>query len=217
LISEVKKNYHPTSLKRFVSNFSTQTSLSSKNIIITFDDGYRDNFLYAAPILKKYNVPATFFVTSGYIGTDKVFPWDIETNAPHPMMSWDEVRELNNMGFEIGAHTVNHADLGKISYEEAKKEINQAKDQIENELGQKIISFAVPFGKKENIRPWTGKLVKKAGFQCCCTAFGGKVTPGCDLFSLPRIPIYPTLLEVMMELDNFMIYYNKKMKINIFP
>ena len=216
IIREVRSRYHPVPLQKLIDGLNNNKAIRPKTVAITFDDGYRDNLLFAAPILRKYDVPATFFIISGYIGTDKVLPWDESNKVSHPLMTWDEVSELNKMGFEIGSHTVTHVNLGKVPVDVARQEIFQSKEQIEDEISQHANTFAVPFGRKDCITPERSEMIKKAGFQCCCTSFGGKVTQKSDLFNLPRIPVYPAFIEMMMELDNFMVFYDYKMKINIF-
>jgi peptidoglycan/xylan/chitin deacetylase (PgdA/CDA1 family) len=79
---------------------------------ITFDDGYRDNYEVAAPILKRLDLPATFFVTTGFIGTRRVAPWDQNLVRQPGWMDWDQVRSLASQGFEIGCHTDTHIDMG---------------------------------------------------------------------------------------------------------
>jgi peptidoglycan/xylan/chitin deacetylase (PgdA/CDA1 family) len=71
----LKKNYQVIPMDRFAESVSKKQNLK-KAIAITFDDGYLDNFTHAAPLLKKYNLPATFYITTGNIGTDQKFWWD---------------------------------------------------------------------------------------------------------------------------------------------
>jgi peptidoglycan/xylan/chitin deacetylase (PgdA/CDA1 family) len=75
-ISYFAKRYKIISLESLVQTMQNGEHLPKKAIIVTFDDGYRDNYTFAYPILKKYGIPATLFVTSGHIGTDKLFWWD---------------------------------------------------------------------------------------------------------------------------------------------
>src|SRR5258706_16456757 len=95
----------------------------NRHLAITFDDGYRNNFEHAAPVLEKLGLPATFFVVSHWIGSDVVPWWDREQNLRRAWMTWDQVRALRRRGFDIGAHTRTHADLGQIGGASAPDEI----------------------------------------------------------------------------------------------
>lgn len=215
MVDAIRKNYTVCSLPELIHRIKNHLSLEHKTVVITFDDGYKDNYLNAAPILHQYHIPASFFITSGYIGTEKIFPWDEQSSVSHPLMTWDEVRELAHMGFDIGGHTVNHPDLAKISLDHARDEIVGCKEQIERELHKEIHTFAFPFGERSCIRDEVIKLVREAGYDCCCSLYGGKVTSNSDLFNLHRVVTFPSTIELMMELDDFMVYVDGHMKINL--
>lgn len=217
MMQELKRCYEIISLQSLIGAIKEGRTLSSRVVIITFDDGYKDNIDSAAPILKQHNIPATFFVTTGYINTEIPFPWDKDSSTKNPLMTWDEVRQLDRMGFEIGAHTVTHADLGIVSLEEARREVRFAKQHIESELGKKVVSFAFPFGRRQSCNPAVSTIVKEEGYACCCSGYGGKVTERSDLFNLYRIPMYPSTIELLMEIDNFMTYFDGRMSINLLP
>ena len=212
MVENMAKKYNIISLESLIERLNEKKEIPNRAVVITFDDGYRDNYLYGARILKKYNLTATFFVTSGYIGSDRNFPWDTEVEEKRSIMDWDEVRELSRMGFEIGGHTVNHVDLGKVSLGVAEKEIRECKDKIEDEIGQEINKFAYPFGGKDAIRPEVIEIIKNTGYICCCSGYGGKVRSGGDPFRLHRISMYRNLTDLLMELDNFHTYFNGRMK-----
>jgi len=161
----------------------------SRALAITFDDGYRDNFLNAAPILDRMELPATFFVVSRWIGTDEVPFWDRRRGVHYPWMSWHEVADLHRRGFDIGAHTRTHVDLGAVPELIARAEIEGAREDLEQALGAPVESFAYPYGGPDHLTEANRALVKAAGFRCCCAAFGGTVTRTTDPFHLPRVPI----------------------------
>lgn len=158
---------------------------------ISFDDGYRDNRTIAAPILAERGLPATFFIATGFVGTDRVPPWDRDLGIKSEWMSWSDVRELREMGFELGAHTVNHIDLGRIHGAEAREEISESRTRLESETGAEVHAFSYPFGGVQHFTEENRELVKELGFECCLSAFGGAVRQDTDLFRLPRLPVSP--------------------------
>lgn len=160
-----------------------------RELAITFDDGYRDNFENAVPVLERTGLPATFFVVSRWIGTHVVPWWDREAGVQYPWMSWPEVRALRRRGFDIGAHTRSHVDLGTVDGAAASVEISGARRDLEAGLGVSVDLFAYPYGRQNNVTEANRALVRAAGFRCCCSCFGGVVSTGADPFHLARIPI----------------------------
>jgi peptidoglycan/xylan/chitin deacetylase (PgdA/CDA1 family) len=161
----------------------------NQELAITFDDGYRDNFEIAAPVLEKLSLPATFFIVTQMMGTDDVPWWDRERGARHSWMTWDQVRALHRKGFDIGAHTRTHADLGSVSGAEAEREIAGARLELEGELGASVDLFAYPYGGAKHLTDANRELVKASGFRCCCSSFGGINATGGSPFQLSRVPI----------------------------
>jgi len=160
------------------------------HLAITFDDGYRDNFHNAVPVLERLSLPATFFVVSQWIGSDAV-PWWDGGGARHTWMTWDQVRELRKRGFEIGSHTRTHPDLGSITGPVALNEIMGGRLEVEEQLEESINLFAYPYGGSQHMADSNRELVKAAGFRCCCSCYGGVVTNRDDPFDLHRIAISP--------------------------
>jgi peptidoglycan/xylan/chitin deacetylase (PgdA/CDA1 family) len=162
-----------------------------RHLAITFDDGYHDNFVNAMPVLEALSLPATFFVVSDWIGTDVVPWWDREAGVRHPLMTWDEVDALQRKGFEIGAHTRTHVDLGRTGGSQAWEEIAGARRILEQRFGAPVELFAYPFGGREHLAESNRRLVRQAGFRCCCSCYGGLTTAGTDPFHLRRVAISP--------------------------
>jgi peptidoglycan/xylan/chitin deacetylase (PgdA/CDA1 family) len=163
-------------------------------LAITFDDGYRDNYEHAAPLLKRFDLPATFFVTTRFIGTDFVPWWDRDLDIRMPWMTWDQVRMLHREGFEIGSHTRTHRELASLAPEAATAEILGSCRDLEDQLSSKVFSFAFPYGGKRQIADEQLEIMRRAGLRCCCSCYGGINGKRRDPLRLRRVPVSPWYL-----------------------
>ena len=160
-------------------------------VCVTFDDGYLDNYLNAAPILRRHEIPAAFFVSTGIVGTQRRFPHDIRRgNPPIPLMQWDHLRQLREDGFLIGAHTVNHIDCADEPEEVVRAELEQSRADLYRELGLQRVIFAYPYGGRQHMTPPRLEWVKQAGYIGCLSAYGGSNVGNIDRFNVLRRPIH---------------------------
>jgi peptidoglycan/xylan/chitin deacetylase (PgdA/CDA1 family) len=171
-----------------------------RTVAITFDDCYRDN-LDAARVLAEHNLPACFFIPTQFVGTEHVFDWDRSLKRM-PNLSWDDVREMVQLGHEIGSHTVSHADLGKLDADAARRELVESKQTLEQQLGRPVRWFAHPFGGRQNFRAEHLPLVYEAGYDACFSGHGGFVDVRAHESVLPRVavPSFRTLLDLEIYL-----------------
>jgi peptidoglycan/xylan/chitin deacetylase (PgdA/CDA1 family) len=175
-------------LAELVRRLSSGESIA-RTLVINFDDGYLDNYTQAAPVLEELGLTATYFVATDFIGTDSTSVWDAKHQLRSEWMTWDQLRDLRARGFEIGAHTCSHPDLGTLEAGEAISEITRSRQVLQDELGEAIHLFSYPFGDFDQIRQETRQAVKQAGFICCASAYGGIVRPADDPFTLRRQPV----------------------------
>jgi O-antigen/teichoic acid export membrane protein/peptidoglycan/xylan/chitin deacetylase (PgdA/CDA1 family) len=133
---------------------------------VSFDDGMSDNLTVALPILQRRGIPATVYVTSGLIGARN--PWFSQDSSAR-MMTPDELRELAAAGVELGAHTVHHADLSRLSQSECLREMVESRDRIEEIAGTPVRTFAYPYCR---YGPEAMAAVEEAGFSAAVTGEG---------------------------------------------
>ena len=162
----------------------------SHHLVLSFDDGYRDNRRAADELLRR-GMPACFFIATDFIGSDRVPWWDAKSGIVSEWMSWADVRSLSDDGFELGAHTKNHVDLGVVSGAEAVEEIAGSARRLVAETGIPIDLFSYPYGRPHQITEENREIVRNAGFVCCPSAYGGTVAKGNDPFRICRTPISP--------------------------
>jgi peptidoglycan/xylan/chitin deacetylase (PgdA/CDA1 family) len=175
----------------------------SRCLVITFDDGYLDNYQHAAAILRQHDLPATFFVTTGFISSNRQAWWDMQLGLESKWMSWDQVRRLKREGFAIGGHTESHVDLGKVHGSQAEREIVGSYERIRRELGSPADTFSYPYGGKGQMSDANRECLKAAGYRCCLSAYGGSVSIGDDPFYLTRHPVsseYRTLYDLGFDI-----------------
>ena len=119
---------------------------SRKVVGITFDDGYQNNLINAAPVLKKYNYSATCYLVNHCIGTSNT--WDSDQGiTQRPLMKVNEIKNWLDLGMDIGAHSQTHVDQTIIDEQQAQKEINGCKSELEKLFNMSIVDFCYPFGR----------------------------------------------------------------------
>jgi peptidoglycan/xylan/chitin deacetylase (PgdA/CDA1 family) len=106
-----------------------------------------------------------------------------------PNLSWDDIREMVAMNFDIGSHTATHANLAEVPVEQARRELVDSKKTLEDILGRPARWLAYPYGQKNNFLPNQLPLLEEAGYEGCFSGFGGFVFPHLNEPILPRVPV----------------------------
>lgn len=166
-----EQGYQTISLAEFIEARNGKGKLPPKPIIITFDDGYADNYLTALPIMEKYGFRATVFVIAGKVGQEMY-------------LTWDQIKAMQARRTEIGSHTLSHSAMGKITSDEKKREAILSKKILEENLGTKVSFLAYPYGSFDE-ESFT--ILKEAGYLGACTGLAGLNLPKDNSYRLKRV------------------------------
>lgn len=174
---------------RGVSLMEAMNGISPKeSCILTFDDGYLDNYEYAAPILEEMGFRSTIFCVSNRLG--KLADWSTDPEwSGVPLMAEEEMRDLSSRGFEIGSHTRTHCDLATLAAMDplqARREIFDSRMELEDRLGTSVTSFCYPYGGwTETTVQW----VREAGYRQARSIQHARWGKTYDPFLLPCRPV----------------------------
>ena len=156
-----------------------------KVVGITFDDGYLNNLVHAAPVLQHHGFSATCYVVSQLLGKTNI--WDLETGiAQTPLMDASQLRRWQRMGQEVGAHTRKHARLLQLDRVNAREQIAVCKFELESLLGVAVDHFCYPYGE---FAPEHVAMANEAGYHTVTTTQRSRCLAGEDFLQLPRVPV----------------------------
>ena len=179
-----QQNYTPLTVTQLIqARTQGESSLPERPIVLTFDDGFADFFTQALPVLQEFSFPATLYIVTACIGGTS--RWlQHEGEADRLILSWEQIATISAAGIECGGHTQTHPQLDTLSRAQARKEIVQCKRILEDRLGQKIESFAYPFGYHTAT---TQELVREAGYTSACAVKYEMSSQTDNPFSLARL------------------------------
>jgi peptidoglycan/xylan/chitin deacetylase (PgdA/CDA1 family) len=185
-MEELRASWAVLSLDDAVSALRGERPIPARAVAITFDDGYRDNFTFAVPVLERFGFPATFFIATGYIGTSTTLDRYHACCAEDGMLDWDQVGEMRARGHAIGGHGREHLELARLSPAAARAEIDGCRDDIARRLGTPASLFCYPRGSET---PEVRRAVASSGFLAACTVEPGGNAAGGDLLGLRRTEV----------------------------
>ncbi|WP_238177767.1 polysaccharide deacetylase family protein [Paenibacillus contaminans] len=166
-----ENGYNPLTLDDFFLILEGGLEPPEKPVLLTFDDGYADNYKYAMPIMTKYGFHATMFMSPGTIGQD----WYV---------NWEQAKEMKEAGWDIQPHGMTHPHLPKLSAEEQANEIIEARKQIEEHLGGTADVFCYPYGEYNGD---TLRILEENDFRFAFTIQQGRTDSSQHKFQLKRI------------------------------
>jgi len=189
-------NYNVVPLSEIADLIKNNKKIPPRTLAITFDDGYKDNYTYAFPILKEYNFPATVFVIVNEIDRPQ-----------QDRLSWEEMAVMQASGLvTFGVHTLTHPYLPEITSPAVlKKEIEDPKKILEDKLGRKVDSFCYPGGRFD---AKSRQAVIATGYSLATASNPGRRFSDQDLFALKRIRISENCSNLFIFWVETSGYYN---------
>ncbi|HEX4031069.1 MAG TPA: polysaccharide deacetylase family protein [Terracidiphilus sp.] len=181
-----QEGYQTYSLAQAVAQLGVETGSVAKNVVITFDDGYRDFYRNAFPALSRFGQTATMFLPTAYIGERS-----LEFKGKE-CMTWPEVRELQRYGILFGSHTVNHPQLSSLDRGTIEMELSVSKKTIEEKTGFAVDSFAYPYAfpqSNRDFRDMLRNLLDGAGYRNGVCTMVGRVGRQSEPLFMERLPI----------------------------
>jgi peptidoglycan/xylan/chitin deacetylase (PgdA/CDA1 family) len=175
-----------------------------KPIILTFDDGYEDNYTIAFPLLQKSGSRAVIFAVTD--SNRRTNFWDHQEPCA-ALLSPVQLKELQRVGNEIGSHTVTHPNLPSIPPGDALNELISSKMALEEMLGTDILSVAYPYGA---VNPGVKDLAEKAGYKFAVAADSGPTKIHLDFFEIRRTQVFPWTNQVGFWKKSLPIYTRYK-------
>ena len=168
--------YRIMTMEEYVDILRNKKPQPRHSVVITFDDGYADNYSNAFPVLKKYSVPATIFVIPGWVNENKP-----------DIMTWDQIRALVKSGLvEIGSHSYSHCVLTGLEENRILAELRESKMMLEEKLGINIRYFSYPCGFFSNR---IKKETADQGYAAACATHPGSEVALDDIYAIRRIRI----------------------------
>jgi peptidoglycan/xylan/chitin deacetylase (PgdA/CDA1 family) len=172
-LNHLKRNaWHGISVDQALPS-STRTRSTSPGVVFTFDDGCETDLVTAAPLLKEAGFGATFYITVGFLGK-------------RGYLSSAQVRELSDLGFDIGCHSMTHPYLSDLATEALPEEIAVPKSRLEQMTGREVAHFSCPGGRFD---ARVTQAVRDAGFKSMATSRAIANTALTDPFSLGRVAV----------------------------
>ncbi|MEP6813006.1 MAG: polysaccharide deacetylase family protein, partial [Actinomycetota bacterium] len=186
--------YTVVDLDAVIRHYVDGAALPNGAVLITFDDGYRDNLENAAPVLHKHGYPAVQFVPLAYVGDRQPLPHEehlAQSGVINRTVDWEELGDLEQLGVRIESHGISHKPLADLELDEAAREIAISKLQLEERLGRPVRAFSYVKGSEAHYNKVHLSLVRQAGYDVAFTAVSGANTPASDPLELRRYNVEP--------------------------
>jgi peptidoglycan/xylan/chitin deacetylase (PgdA/CDA1 family) len=200
----LKRHYRVVSLSEGVTLLRAGR-VTTPTVVLTFDDGYVDNFINLRAVAEEAGIPVTLFIATQPVELQREFQHDLANgNTGVLPLNWEQICYWSVRGAEFGSHTRTHCDCGSTDPERLEWELMGSKSDLESHLGIAVCSFAFPFGKEKNIPSLAARMAASV-YSYFVSCFGGEnLVPNSsnDYAHLLRKNLYPDLWELELELQS---------------
>jgi peptidoglycan/xylan/chitin deacetylase (PgdA/CDA1 family) len=181
-----QSGYQTCSVTEAIDILKTGSAIEDRRVVITFDDGYRDFYLNAFPVLSQFGYSATMYLASSFIGDTHL------QFKGRDCLKWAEIRELQKYGISFGSHTATHPQLRDLDHKSVEKEIVSSKLVIEEKTGNAVDSFAYPYAfpqKDLQFKKILRESLCSAGYRNGVCTIIGRARSGSDPLFTERLPV----------------------------
>ncbi|MBI4499387.1 MAG: polysaccharide deacetylase family protein [Chloroflexi bacterium] len=168
-----REGYQTMPLAQLAAALHGEAHLPPKPVVLTFDDGYRDNYDYAFPMLQRAGYTGTFFVVTGLVG-----------HAEY--LTWEQIRAMADGGMEVQSHGRDHVDMSRLSAQALERQVTESRRVLESHLGRGVRLFAYPAGRYS---PEVIAALRAAGYQAAVTTRHGSTHTTAEVFALRRVRV----------------------------
>jgi len=194
-IEWLKNNAQVVPLRVLVDTLAGGFPLPPRTIALTFDDGYADFYHSAAPVLRQAEFSATVFLPTAFCGRSSAWAGQANGMGRQPILDWQQVLELAEQGITFGSHTVTHAELPQLSEAAVEHEIAASNADIEAHIGVPVRFFSYPYGcYNAAVRDVVSRY-----YCAACSTILSPISPGTDLFALPRLDAFYLRSEAVFQ------------------
>ena len=187
LDSLARRGFTTITFRDYAAYLEGARALPRRPIILTFDDGYADNYDLAFPLLEARGMTAVIFLVADRNVTTNL--WDAAGGEPQvPLLAGDQIREMGDYGIEFGSHTMSHARLTALAPDALAGEVEGSRRALEERLGRPVLSLCYPYGA---VNAAVKDATERAGYAFGVASDSGPLGFGEDLFEIRRVQVFP--------------------------
>jgi peptidoglycan/xylan/chitin deacetylase (PgdA/CDA1 family) len=180
IVRYLKKRYRIVSFSEACQLLKAGT-ISEPTVVLTFDDGYEDNFVNLRAVCEELDVPVVLFVSTDAVSRHQEFWHDFGRGlAGFRALTWNQIRYWSTEGVEFHSHSCSHYDCGSLDEDWLKKELTESKRVLEEQLGKRVTAFAFPFGKPKNMSAPAMEIAARI-YDYFLSSFGGENMPNASV------------------------------------